>query len=80
MSQATARLPGKGWHLSISPTTLAKLDSVSATTLRVYCYAVSRDVKKCLLLRSQARCKEKPRPLHFSRKVMLDGIARGGAA
>jgi hypothetical protein len=31
------------------------------------------------LLCSQARCKEKPRP-KFSRKVMLDGIARGGTA
>jgi len=38
--------PGRRWHLSALPTTLAKLDSISATTLAR------------LLLRSQQRCKE----------------------
>src|SRR6266702_2188700 len=54
---------GARWHLLALPTTLAKLDSISATPLRVYCSAVSRDARKCLALRAQASRKEKrPHP------------------
>ncbi len=45
--------------LSHTANDTAKLDNISATTLRVYCLAVSRDVRKCLALRAQAACKEK---------------------
>src|SRR6266516_2937536 len=69
--------------VSSTATTLAKLDSTSATTLRVSscpfcqrccaaslrsgrmrgnCYAVSRDARKCLVLRTQQCCKDCPRP------------------
>ena len=44
--------PGRRWHLPALPTTLAKLDSISATTLTR------------LLLRSQASRKEKRPHIH----------------
>jgi hypothetical protein len=62
--------PGIRWHLPVLPTTLAKLESISATTLTR------------LLLRSQHRCKEvssathsgktqgKGMPLHF--RVLIE--------
>ena len=78
MSQTTARLPGEGWHLSISPTTLAR-QFLPVLTTRLAHLADAQSEREATASQS-GEMQGKATPLHFSRKVMLDGIARGGAA
>src|SRR6266851_3679150 len=51
-------LTGRRWHPSISPTTLADLKCVLSTPLTLL-PTVRQHERRRLLLRSQARCKEK---------------------
>jgi hypothetical protein len=46
--------------------------------LRVYCFAVSRDARKCLALRAQARRKEKGCPYISWRQFKLDRVLQVG--